>query len=97
MSEFEAGKEVHYHTGFGKNAKKIFVTLAAEHHYAVMIEAESKCGPGCVADIIYNWETAETMALEGAKLIAVDPGNQERIDIVIAQYNDCFGNRDYFD
>jgi len=93
MSEFEAGKTVHYHLPWvkGKN-NKTYITLATEQHYGVLLNEEPECKEaGCVADIIGNWETAESMALEGGKVVAVDPDNQPKLDAWMEQYRDCFG------
>ena len=94
MSEFEAGKTVHYHLAWGKGKdSKTYIKLATEQHYAVQLEPEGpECKEsGCVHDIIGNWDTTEAIALEGGKLVTVDPANQERVDVVMAQYRDCFG------
>lgn len=84
MSQFEAGKTVHYHLPWvkGKNNRS-YTKLMDGHHYAVLLEADGpECNEeGCVADIIGNWDTAESMALEGGNVVAVDPSNQERIDV----------------
>ncbi len=56
---------------------------------------------GTVYDFTYNWETAQNMALQGYRILALtDDGHMSKDDIQrlcdaeLDRHNDCFGKGD---
>lgn len=85
----QAGDTVHYHSQFDLQAHE---HVLREEDYGVVI-AEPECeDPGCVYDVVENWETAESMTLERTgRIIALDPANQPRFDALYDTVLDCWG------
>lgn len=83
------GSTVHYHCPW-KDEPSEYEVLDSD--YAVIVADAPECDqPGCVYDIAENWQTAESMVLEGYIGIAVDPANQPSLDHQRALYVDCWG------